>query len=192
MSFVPAFAEVEVTSRRAPTSHRFPVRRGRRHRDPPAGLGGQILGRSILGIGHAIGQKWVYDQQYGVALARRFYQNKPPTILDVPRNMEWAAVELPDPETPVGARGYRRAAGRVWLFGGAERDLGGGGRPAHGPCARERRRHSRVARSGPKHDSPADRERVEPLDRVPAFQFLFRVPVPRFRVRSRFLGSGRF
>ena len=71
----------------------------------PAALGGQILGRSILGIGHAIGQKWVYDQKYGVPLARRFYQNKPPTILDVPRNMQWAAVELPDPETPVGARG---------------------------------------------------------------------------------------
>jgi CO/xanthine dehydrogenase Mo-binding subunit len=71
----------------------------------PAALGGQILGRSILGIGHAIGQKWVFDQKYGVPLARRFYQNKPPTILDLPRNMQWAAVELPDPETPVGARG---------------------------------------------------------------------------------------
>jgi xanthine dehydrogenase molybdenum-binding subunit len=71
----------------------------------PAALGGQILGRSILGIGHAIGQKWVYDQKYGVALARRFYNNKPPTILDVPTNMQWAAVGLADPETPVGARG---------------------------------------------------------------------------------------
>jgi xanthine dehydrogenase molybdenum-binding subunit len=71
----------------------------------PAALGGQILGRSILGIGHAIGQKWVYDQKYGVALARRFYNNKPPTILDVPTNMQWAAVGLPDPESPVGARG---------------------------------------------------------------------------------------
>jgi CO/xanthine dehydrogenase Mo-binding subunit len=71
----------------------------------PASLGGQVLGRSILGIGHALGQRWVYDQAYGVPLARRFYQNKPPTILDVPVHMEWAAVELPDPETPVGARG---------------------------------------------------------------------------------------
>jgi CO/xanthine dehydrogenase Mo-binding subunit len=71
----------------------------------PRNLGGQILGRSMLGIGHAIGQKWVYDQQYGVALARRFHHNKPPTILDAPEHMEWAAVELPDPETPVGARG---------------------------------------------------------------------------------------
>jgi CO/xanthine dehydrogenase Mo-binding subunit len=71
----------------------------------PRSLGGQILGRSILGIGHAIGHKWVYDQRYGVALAKRFYQNKPPTILDVPANMSWSAVELPDPETPVGAKG---------------------------------------------------------------------------------------
>ncbi|PYR01221.1 MAG: xanthine dehydrogenase family protein molybdopterin-binding subunit, partial [Acidobacteria bacterium] len=71
----------------------------------PAALGGQILGRSMLGIAHAIGQKWVYDQQYGVALAKRFHHNKPPTILDAPTHMDWAAVELPDPETPVGARG---------------------------------------------------------------------------------------
>jgi len=71
----------------------------------PAALGGQVLGRSMLGIAHAIGQKWVYDQHYGVPLATRFYQNKPPTILDAPQKMQWAAVELPDPETPVGARG---------------------------------------------------------------------------------------
>jgi CO/xanthine dehydrogenase Mo-binding subunit len=71
----------------------------------PAALGGQVLGRSTLGIGHTISQKWIYDQHYGVPLAMRFYQNKPPTILDVPANMKWAAVDLPDPETPVGARG---------------------------------------------------------------------------------------
>ena len=71
----------------------------------PAALGGQVLGRSMLGIGHAIGQKWVYDQHYGVPLAKRFYQNKPPTILDVPQKMKWAALDIPDPETPVGARG---------------------------------------------------------------------------------------
>jgi CO/xanthine dehydrogenase Mo-binding subunit len=71
----------------------------------PRSLGGQVLGRSVLGMGHALNQKTVYDQHYGVALARRWYQNRPPTILDVPTNMKWAAVELPDPETPVGARG---------------------------------------------------------------------------------------
>jgi len=71
----------------------------------PAALGGQILGRSTLGIAHAIGHRWTYDQRYGVMLARRFYNTGTPTILDVPRNMSWDAVGLPDPETPVGARG---------------------------------------------------------------------------------------
>jgi CO/xanthine dehydrogenase Mo-binding subunit len=71
----------------------------------PRALGGQVLGRSVLGIGHAIGQKWVYDPRYGAMLSTRFYQNKPPTILDVPVNMQWAALDIPDPETPVGARG---------------------------------------------------------------------------------------
>jgi CO/xanthine dehydrogenase Mo-binding subunit len=71
----------------------------------PNAFGGQALGRSILGIGHAIGQKWVYDQHYGLPLAKRFYQTKPPTILDIPDKMQWGAVGIPDPETPVGARG---------------------------------------------------------------------------------------
>ena len=71
----------------------------------PAAFGGQVLGRSMLGIGHAIGQKWVYDQHYGLPLAKRFHHTKPPTILDAPANMQWAALNIPDPETPVGARG---------------------------------------------------------------------------------------
>lgn len=71
----------------------------------PAALGGQVLGRSILGIGHAIGQKWVFDPHYGAMVSTRFYQNKPPTILDVPVDMKWGALDIPDPETPVGARG---------------------------------------------------------------------------------------
>ena len=50
-------------------------------------------------------RSWAYDQHYGVALARRFYQNKPPTILDAPRNFTARAVGLPDPETPTGVRG---------------------------------------------------------------------------------------
>jgi xanthine dehydrogenase molybdenum-binding subunit len=71
----------------------------------PRALGGQVLGRSILGIGHALGQKWVYDPHYGAMLSRRFYHTKPPTILDVPVDMQWGALDIPDPETPVGARG---------------------------------------------------------------------------------------
>jgi xanthine dehydrogenase molybdenum-binding subunit len=71
----------------------------------PQALGGQVLGRSTLGIGHAIGQNWVFDPQYGEMVSKRFHHNKPPTILDVPVNMQWAALDIPDPETPVGARG---------------------------------------------------------------------------------------
>ncbi len=71
----------------------------------PRALGGQILGRSMLGIGHAVGQKWVYDQHYGLPLAKRFHHNKPPTIMEAPTKMAWEAVGLPDPETPIGARG---------------------------------------------------------------------------------------
>jgi xanthine dehydrogenase molybdenum-binding subunit len=71
----------------------------------PRALGGQILGRSMLGIGHAIGQKWVYDQHYGLPLAKRFHYNKPPTIMDAPEKMTWAALDIPDLETPVGSKG---------------------------------------------------------------------------------------
>jgi CO/xanthine dehydrogenase Mo-binding subunit len=71
----------------------------------PHSLGGQVLGRSVLGMGHALAQKTVYDQHYGVPLAKRFYQNRPPTIMDVPVRMQWEALNIPDPETPVGARG---------------------------------------------------------------------------------------
>jgi len=71
----------------------------------PRSLKGQTFGGVMLGIGHAISQKWVYDQHYGVALAKRFHHNKPPTIMDAPRNYGFDAVGIPDPETPVGARG---------------------------------------------------------------------------------------
>jgi xanthine dehydrogenase molybdenum-binding subunit len=71
----------------------------------PRALGGQVLGRSTLGIGHAIGQKWVFDPHYGVMVSKRFHHSKPPTILDVPVDMQWEALDIPDPETPVGARG---------------------------------------------------------------------------------------
>jgi CO/xanthine dehydrogenase Mo-binding subunit len=71
----------------------------------PRSLHGQLLGGVNLGIGHALMQKWVYDPQYGVPLATRFHNNKPLTILDIPVRMTTEALGLPDPETPVGARG---------------------------------------------------------------------------------------
>jgi len=105
-SFVAGFAEVEVdveTGAYQLVDYMAVVDVGKVIH--PRALGGQVLGRSILGMGHALGQKWVYDQHYGVPLATRFYQNRPPTMLDVPSNMKWAALDIPDPEGPVGARG---------------------------------------------------------------------------------------
>jgi xanthine dehydrogenase molybdenum-binding subunit len=71
----------------------------------PRSLHGQILGGINLGIGHALQQKFAYDPHYGLAVARRFYQNKPLTILDIPSTMHTEVLGIPDPETPVGARG---------------------------------------------------------------------------------------
>ena len=71
----------------------------------PRSLGGQINGGSCLGIAHALFQKLVYEPQYGLPLGRRFHYTKPLTILDIPPQLQWAAVGIADPETPVGARG---------------------------------------------------------------------------------------
>lgn len=76
----------------------------------PRGLEGQLHGGAIQGIGYARTQKWVYDQEYGVALAKRFHYNRPPSILDIPVKMDWDAVNLPDSQTPVGAKGIAEAA----------------------------------------------------------------------------------
>jgi CO/xanthine dehydrogenase Mo-binding subunit len=71
----------------------------------PRSLVAQINGGCCLGIAHALHQKLVYDRQYGLSLAPRFYNNRPQTILDIPNAMRAVALGTPDPETPVGARG---------------------------------------------------------------------------------------
>jgi CO/xanthine dehydrogenase Mo-binding subunit len=105
-SFVAGFAEVEVD-----------VETGKYHVLDYAAVGdsgtiihpkayhGQLLGRSVLGMSHTLALKTTYDQHYGLSLTQRLYQSRPPTILDIPRNMKGEALNIPDPETPVGARG---------------------------------------------------------------------------------------
>jgi xanthine dehydrogenase molybdenum-binding subunit len=106
MSFVASFAEVEIdVETGAYTIVDFLAVADVGTVIHPRALGGQIMGRSMLGIAHAKCQKWVFDQHLGIPLAKRFHYNKPPTILDVPENMNWAALNIPDPEGPVGARG---------------------------------------------------------------------------------------
>ncbi len=70
----------------------------------PRSLIAQLNGGCCLGIAHAMYQKLVYDPHYGLSLARRFYDSKPMTILDIP-HMRAEALNIADPETPVGARG---------------------------------------------------------------------------------------
>ena len=70
----------------------------------PRSLLAQIKGGSCLGIAHALFQKSVVDPRYGVTLSDRFHYSKPLSILDVP-TMRADALDMADPETPVGARG---------------------------------------------------------------------------------------
>ena len=115
----------------------------------PRSLHGQILGGINLGVGHALQQKWVYDQHYGVPLAKRFYHNKPLTILDIPATMHTLALGMPDPETPTGARGVGEppvGAGYGSVMNAIASAVGRGGVPpraGHGrhraDVARERR-----------------------------------------------------
>jgi CO/xanthine dehydrogenase Mo-binding subunit len=71
----------------------------------PRALGGQLHGGAVQGFGHVRSQRLVYDRHYGTALAMRMYNNKPPTIMDIPVEMKWEALNIPDPQTPVGAKG---------------------------------------------------------------------------------------
>jgi CO/xanthine dehydrogenase Mo-binding subunit len=76
----------------------------------PRALGAQLHGGAVQGFSHVRCQKLVYDTHYGNALATRMHYNKPPTILDNPLAMTFATVDLPDPQTPVGAKGIGEAA----------------------------------------------------------------------------------
>ncbi|MGD9903352.1 MAG: xanthine dehydrogenase family protein molybdopterin-binding subunit [Vicinamibacterales bacterium] len=105
-SFVAGFAEVEVDLETGkPTLIDYLSMADIGTVINPRSMVAQVNGGSCLGIGHALCQKWVYDPHYGVALATRFHHNKPLTILDIPSVLHADAVGIPDPETPVGARG---------------------------------------------------------------------------------------
>ena len=71
----------------------------------PAGLDQQIRGGAIMGIGMASMEKAVYDPQNGLPANVGLYQSKPPSIMDVPADMITQAVDKPDPQNPVGAKG---------------------------------------------------------------------------------------
>jgi CO/xanthine dehydrogenase Mo-binding subunit len=71
----------------------------------PEGLAQQIKGAAVHAIGMAHLERRIYDPGLGIPAAPLLYQSKPPTWLDVPADIGWGAVGLPDPENPVGVKG---------------------------------------------------------------------------------------
>jgi CO/xanthine dehydrogenase Mo-binding subunit len=70
----------------------------------PLGLGHQISGGNIMGIGMVM-ERHIYDPKLGIPASVGFHQGKLPTYLDVPVEVAWAAVEKPDPQNPIGVKG---------------------------------------------------------------------------------------
>jgi CO/xanthine dehydrogenase Mo-binding subunit len=71
----------------------------------PQGLAGQLRSGSIWGMSFARFERQIYDPQNGLPGNASFLQCKPATYLDVPSNIQWDAVDIADPQNPVGARG---------------------------------------------------------------------------------------
>ena len=71
----------------------------------PKGLAAQIRGGAVMGFGLATTERHIYDPAYARPNARSFYLSKPATILDVPATMGWAAVDMADPQNPMGMKG---------------------------------------------------------------------------------------
>ena len=71
----------------------------------PQGLATQIKGGAVQGFGMATLERHLYDPHYGLPGTIGLHQTKPPSFLDVPLEMGWAAVNKPDPQNPVGSKG---------------------------------------------------------------------------------------
>ena len=58
-----------------------------------------------MGFGAAATERHIYDSRWGLPGSVGFHQAKPPTYLDVPSEMSWAAVDEADPQNPFGVKG---------------------------------------------------------------------------------------
>ncbi|MFO1184987.1 MAG: molybdopterin cofactor-binding domain-containing protein [Bauldia sp.] len=76
----------------------------------PMGLGNQMKGGAVQGLGMAFLERHVYDPKLGIPAAVGFEASKLPSYLDVPAEIQWAAVEMPDPQNPVGVKGVGEPA----------------------------------------------------------------------------------
>jgi len=71
----------------------------------PQGLAAQIKSGAVMGFGLATLERHIYDPAWAIPHSVGLYQARPPSYLDVPLEMDSDAVDLPDPQNPVGAKG---------------------------------------------------------------------------------------
>lgn len=71
----------------------------------PLGLASQVKGGAVMGFGMARSERHIYDPQNGLPGNMAMYQAKLPSYLDVPPVMDSLAVDMQDPQNPVGAKG---------------------------------------------------------------------------------------
>ena len=94
----------------------------------PMGLATQIKGGAVMGFGMAVLERHIYDPQNGLPGNIGLYQAKPPSYLDVPSVMRADAVDLPDPQSPLGTKGIGEppmGAGSAALLCAISEALGG-------------------------------------------------------------------
>jgi xanthine dehydrogenase molybdenum-binding subunit len=71
----------------------------------PQSLATQVKGGGVMGFGMAMSERHIYDRRWGLPGGVGFHQARPPSYLDVPSEIDWAAVDIADPQNPVGAKG---------------------------------------------------------------------------------------
>jgi xanthine dehydrogenase molybdenum-binding subunit len=71
----------------------------------PKNFDNAMRGGAVWGLGLAGLERHVYDPQNGLPANVGLYQSKPPTNMDVSVDTKMSAVNIPDPQSPVGARG---------------------------------------------------------------------------------------
>ena len=76
----------------------------------PQGLAAQMKGGAVWGMGMAGLERHVYDPQNGLPANIGYHQCGIPTYLDTPGEIRTGAVDLPDPQSPFGARGIGEPA----------------------------------------------------------------------------------
>ncbi len=71
----------------------------------PKNFDNAMRGGAVWGVGLTGLERHVYDPQNGLPANVGLYQSKPPTYKDVPLQTQAQGVNIPDPQSPIGARG---------------------------------------------------------------------------------------